>query len=130
VFDEMSARAWTSTTRASVHNLVVDTYAMQHPVEFCRSAKSYVAHLTGLCFAMEPRDGASDYWAIPRWLNKGARLERPPDLRFRGTLTIADVRDLEGEAFSAGVRRWAADVWSAYGAQHALARHWLAAALS
>jgi hypothetical protein len=84
VFDQVSAAAWTSPAKRAVHNLVVDTYAMQHPDEYCRSPKSYAAHLTGLCCALESASDPKMYWAIPRWLDGPASIEKPTVLSRRG----------------------------------------------
>jgi Family of unknown function (DUF5946) len=77
VLDELTASAWTDLTRGSLHNLVVDTYAMQHTEEYCRSSKSYAVHLTGLCFAMESDGRPERNWAISRWLDGLVTLKRP-----------------------------------------------------
>ena len=128
-FDDLSARAWSTPLRGSVHNLVVDAYAMQHTEDYARSAKSYAAHLTGLCCAIESGGARDLYCAIPRWLDRSVALERPPDLAARGALTIADVltacNDLDHVN---ATRRWAEAVWAAYAVQHPLAREWVAAA--
>src|SRR5262245_28744625 len=129
IFNELSARAWSTPGRASVHNLVVDTYAMQHSEEYGRSVKSFVAHLTGLCCGLESPGDSALYWQIPRWLDGHVDLTRPHDLPHRGSMTIADVRNPAREADYPGlVRRWASDVWQAYGSLHGTARQWLAAA--
>jgi len=127
-FDQLSAEAWSSPVRGAAHNLVVYTYAMQHPEEYGRSPKSYAAHLTALCCGIEhPRDQKL-YWAIARWLDGPAAVEKPPLITQRGTLTIADVHAASREdAYPDLVRRWAAAVWAAYGDQHKLARSWLEA---
>lgn len=128
LFEELVAKAWASPGRASVHNLLVDAYAMQHPEEYGISAKSFIAHLVQLCCGVEAPDEQELYWAIPRWLNGPARLTRPTDIRRRGGTTIDDVREPAREAdYPDLVRRWARDVWTAYGDQHATAREWLAA---
>ena len=127
-FDELSALAWTASARGAVHNLVVDTYAMQHPEEYGRSAKSYAAHLTALCCGVEHPGDQKLYWGIARWLDGPVSLEKPPVLQTRGRLTIASVvAPPSDEAYGELVRRWAADVWQAYGAQQAIARNWLTA---
>jgi len=72
-FDQLSARAWSDGGFASVHNLVVDTYAMQHPESYCVSAKSYAAHLFGLCCGVEHRADPTLYRAIARWLDGSAK---------------------------------------------------------
>jgi hypothetical protein len=125
-FEQLSARAWTDPRRGAVHNVVVDTFAMQHSEAYGKSAKSYAAHLTALCCAMEAAGDQQLYWRIARWLDGAAKIERPSDLAFRGRLTIADVLSPEREEdYPALVRRWSADVWNAFAPQHAVARHWL-----
>jgi hypothetical protein len=111
-----------------VHNLSVDTYALQHPDRYCRSPKSYAAHLIGLCCGLEHSGDHALYWMIPRWLNGPAVIDRPPVVRHRGAMTIADVTvNGNEEEYPEQVRRWARDVWAAYAVQHDLARKWLEA---
>lgn len=125
-FDVLLARAWESAARASVHNLAVDTYAMQHAEEYGRSAKSYAAHLTALCWAIDAGGDQRVYWGIPRWLDTSPAIQRPANLTLRGRTTVLDVLRPEPEdAYPALVRRWAQDVWAAYAPQHVLARAWL-----
>jgi hypothetical protein len=131
LFDETSALAWSDPERARVHNLVVDAYCMQHPDEYCKSAKSFAAHLTGLCCAMEFGGSSKRYWAIARWLDGNAELEKPVLLQARGVLSIADVhRGLTSENHVERVRAWATGVWETYRSQQDLARSWLKAALT
>ena len=128
IFNELSARAWSTPGRGSVHNLVVDTYAMQHSEEYGRSVKSFVAHLTALCCGVEAAGDGGLYWQIPRWLDGHVDLARPHDLPHRGSMTIADVRNpAREEEYPELVRRWASDVWQAYGSLHGTAREWLEA---
>lgn len=125
-FDQLSAQAWSSPLRGAAHNLVVDTYAMQHPDEYGRSAKSYAAHLTALCCGIEHAGDQKLYWAIARWLDGPAVLEKPPVLARRGSLTIADVFvTASDDAYADLVRRWGGAVWVAYAGQQKLARTWL-----
>jgi Family of unknown function (DUF5946) len=125
-FDQLSAQAWSSPVRGAAHNLVVDTYAMQHPEEYGRSPKSYAAHLTALCCGIEHPGDQKPYWAIARWLDGPVAVEKPPLIRQRGTLTIADVSAAAGEdEYADLVRRWAREVWAAYADQQKLARTWL-----
>ena len=88
-FDGLSARAWEGGVRAAMHNMVVDAYALQHPDEYCVSAKSYAAHLTGLCCGVEHPGDQKLYWQIPRWLDGPAAIEKPPVLETRGRKTIS-----------------------------------------
>jgi hypothetical protein len=125
-FEVLSARAWESPLRASMHNMVVDAYALQHPHEYCVSAKSYAAHLTGLCCGLEHPGDRKLYWQIARWLDGPARIEKPPVPETRGRKNIASVADVGDERYQAAVRQWAASVWAAYESQQYLARTWLA----
>jgi len=127
-FDALSAGAWSSPARAAVHNLVVDAYAMQHPEEYGRSAKSYAAHLCGLCCGVEHPGNRTRYWSIARWLDGDRVVEKPQLLRARGDRTIADVAHITDDiAFASAVRVWARAVWDAYSSQHPQAQQWLAA---
>jgi hypothetical protein len=128
-FDDLGARAWTTPGRAAVHNAVVDAYAMQHPEEYGRSAKSYAAHLVALGCGVEHPGDPNLYWAIARWLDGPGTLDKPALLTPRGSLTIADVRqDGDDPEYPDRVRQWAKKVWEAYADQQALARQWLSAA--
>jgi Family of unknown function (DUF5946) len=126
IFNELSALAWSSPARASVHNLVVDAYAMQHSEEYGRSVKSCVAHLTALCCGIEAAGDTELYWQIPRWLDGHVNFVRPPDLRNRGSITVADVwRPAGEEEYPQLVRRWAENVWHACSSVQGQARQWL-----
>jgi len=124
VFDELSAASWTSPARGSMHNMLVDAYAMQHPEEYGRSAKSYIRHLSALGCLLEHPGDERLYWARP-----SRRAEaKPVLLAARGELTLADVRRAGDDSdYQRLVRAWAASVWAAYAPQHALARGYLAA---
>jgi hypothetical protein len=77
-FDELIARDFGDATFFAVHRLFVDTYSVQHPDQFCRSAKSLAAHLAGLCLILEGGEPAATGAAfLNRWLNGPGRLEKP-----------------------------------------------------
>ena len=112
--------------RGAVHNLVVDSYALQHPEEYGRSAKSYAAHLLGLCCGVEHAGDQRLYWSIARWLDGPRPIVKPTLLSVRGGSTIAEVALTDTDAlYATRVRAWAKDVWDGYREQHALARQWL-----
>jgi hypothetical protein len=129
LFDELNALAWRDAGRAAVHNLAVDAYAMQHPEDYCKSPKSYAAHLTGLCCAREFGARSDFYRVIARWLDGKVELQKPSLVDARGTVTIADVRAVSSEEYAERVRMWAGAVWDAYASQHDLARAWMKAAI-
>jgi len=94
IFHEMVARDFSDALRFRVHRMMVDTYSLQHPDRYCASARSFAAHLTGLCAILE--SGASRAVGdelLRRWLDGNVRLQRPVTPRFRGELTIAHVRE-------------------------------------
>ena len=129
-FDKLSARAWETPVRAVMHNMVVDAYAMQHPDDYCVSAKSYAAHLTGLCCGLEHPGDHKLYWQIPRWLDGPSKIVKPPVLDVRGRKTIQTITGVSDGAYQPAVREWAAAVWAAYESQQYLARGWLADVLN
>jgi Family of unknown function (DUF5946) len=131
-FHEMVARDFSDALRFRVHRMLVDTYSLQHPDRYCASARSFAAHLTGLCAILE--SGASRAVGdeqLRRWLDGNVRLQRPDTPRFRGELTIAHVREaVEPEACAAAVEEWALSTWEAYSALQPLARRWIQKALA
>jgi predicted amidophosphoribosyltransferase len=130
LWDEIASQAYQELERASVHNLAFDSYCMQHPETYCRSAKSYAAHLTRLCCGLEYDGDPVIYAAIQKWLNGNVPLEKPEVLSSRGTLTITHVRTArDSQEYRERVRAWAEDVWAAYATQHDLAGTWLKAAI-
>ena len=118
---------------AMLHRLIVDTFGMQHPKRSCESAKSYAAHLTGLCCGVEYNGAKSVHAALQRWLNGPAEaigITRPTEPDYRGALTIRYVYDAETEAETiARVHEWAREVWQAYSSQHEIARNWIREAI-
>ena len=53
MFDHLLARSFSDLTYGRFHRIFVDLYSLQHPDKYCASAKSFAAHLTGLCCVME-----------------------------------------------------------------------------
>ena len=129
-FDALTAASWGSPARGAVRGLLVDAYCMQHPEDYCRSAKSYAAHLAGLCCGVEAGGDPRRYWAVARWLDGARELAKPAVPGARGTMTVADAWAMEELVYAAHVRAWAGAVWAAYSSQHELARTWLRAAVT
>ena len=131
MFDELTARAYADLAYASVRDLAFDAYCMQHLETYCRSAKSYAAHLTRLGCGVEYDGNPRVYEALQQWLNGAARIEKPQPLSPLGSMTVADVRSASNaEEHIRLVRAWAANVWEAYRSQHKLAQAWIKAALA
>ncbi len=130
-FDELSAEAYCNTAYAALHPLAFDTYCMQHLDRYCRSAKSYAAHLTRLCCGLEYDGSTKVYEAIQKWLNGPVAIAKPALLADLGHITVADVRKARtAKEYARLVRAWAENVWAAYAVQHDLAREWIRIALT
>ena len=126
IYEAVANPALGSAGLGRLRDLAFDAYCLQHPDTYCRSAKSYAAHLTRLCCGIEKGGDPQVYRAIQRWLNGAVKLDKPAVLASRGQLTVAslqsagDPRELQTLA-----QLWADSVWEAYAAQHALAHAWL-----
>jgi len=126
-FNELIARDFNDALYFRTHRLVVDTYSLQHPDEFCASAKSLAAHLSGLCAILE--GGASMAVGpkkLHRWLDGKRELTKPPLPKDRGDMTIGDLdQDVDAKAWEEAVKRWGERTWEAYSSTHEIARDWL-----
>ncbi|HEV8053940.1 MAG TPA: DUF5946 family protein [Candidatus Limnocylindrales bacterium] len=129
IFEEMQARSYTDADLGAVHRLRVDVYALQHPDPYCISAKSFAAHLTGVCAALEHHAADPVNAAVMRWLSTNPLIRKPRLPQARGTLTIADV-SAAPENHEAAVMAWARSAWRAYAPFEGLARRWIADALN
>ncbi len=107
-----------------------DAYCLQHLERYCKSAKSYAAHLTRFCCGVEWAGEPRIHSAIQRWLNGKVEIEKPALLDDLGTMTLADIQagnsPSEQRALAA---QWIDSVWVAYRPQHELARAWVDRAL-
>jgi Family of unknown function (DUF5946) len=157
IFDDLCAREWNNPTSYRYHRMFVDSYSLQHPVEFCTSAKSFAAHLTGLCAAFEHKSHSSVLKSVNRWLSGNPSITKPELPTFRGTLTIAELQaavqaqvqaaahheaqvrnELHTEAqaepnpfpLAQAIDRWARSTWQAYSVLHPLARLWITQSFS
>jgi hypothetical protein len=127
MFDDESVREYGDVAFAGRRRLVVDTYALQHPDRYCKSAISLAAHLTGVYIAIEQRareELLND--AVQRWLSRRPELARPAVPASRGPLTIADVVAATSvNDHRAVVERWARGAWTAYLDLQPIARAWV-----
>ncbi|HEY0412777.1 MAG TPA: DUF5946 family protein [Allosphingosinicella sp.] len=127
-FEAFLARDFSDPLYFRTHRMFVDTYCLQHPEQYCASAKSLVAHLAGLCWILEGGAGtAAGPERLRDWLDGARELEKPALPERRGILTLGDLPVESGPAeWADAVRRWAASTWAAYAALHPLARRWRA----
>jgi hypothetical protein len=131
-FDALVGRDFSDPLFFASHRLFVDTYSLQHPDEFCRSAKSLAAHLCGLCLILEQgASAATGAAALRRWLDGSRALEKPSVPTERGAITLADLAQIDDPAqWREALRRWADSTWAAWRDLHPVARSWIAEALS
>jgi hypothetical protein len=104
----------------AVHQLTVDTYAAQHPVD--QPAKSLVSHLVSLhTIVAEGSDQVAGRNALLRFVSgrkEFPALSPPTEL---GPLTVLDVANAESfDAHVDVVRRWARQIWDAWFHHHDL----------
>ncbi len=121
----------TLSQSGALPNAAFDAYCMQHLERYCKSGKSYAAHLTRLCCGMEHNSDAQVFSAIQRWLNGNVAIEKPTLLASVGRLTIADVAAAQDTGARAQVaQEWVDSVWLAYASQQELARRWIREAVA
>lgn len=126
LFDQRAAWESSDFRYARLHRLVVDCYSLQHPARYCVSAKSLMAHIAGLCIALDSNADQAAYRALQQSLNGSPDIVKAPLPEFRGTITIRDVlATSDPDAYAVVVDAWAADIWQAYAPLHEYARTWL-----
>lgn len=129
IFQEVVGREFTRPELFQVHRLTVDAYSLQHPDQYMKSAKSAVAHLTGMCWAMEEGENPSVSTALSRFLDGTPSFTRPepiPPAEDRGPMTIVDIFLAPDSAeHIRRVREWARGAWEAWSDHHAQARIWM-----
>jgi hypothetical protein len=131
LFNEITAQSFSSASHFAIHRVAVDCYALQHPEYFCVSAKSYVAHLSGLCVAIEYHNSVEVNAAIQKWLNGSIDLNKPKVLTKRGKLTVTHIKGvIDPKELAGRVNEWCNSVWIAYNELHDIARSYVKAALA
>ena len=121
IFDEVVAREYSDFRYGSIHQMTVDTYAVQHPGEPSRkSSQSVALHLISLYLQLErgydperargalkrAADSGKDY----TWLDPPARI---------GELTILDVYGAQTPKEHHNlVEEWARSVWESWSLYH------------
>lgn len=132
LFESIGLREYEDMRFARYHRIVVDVYALQHPDRYGRSAKSFAAHLTGLCTWLEDEAGAQSVNAsVQRWLSGPSPIVKPPLPASYGAVTIRDLVDaVDPVRYGDALRRWARSTWDAYAPLHATAGEWIATSLA
>lgn len=126
LFDIILTKEFSDFRYAKIHRLTVDTYCLQHPDIYMVSAKSFAAHLTGMCCAMEYGSDTDLLKSLQKWLNGKKHLEKPEMLKHFGELTISHLTGAKNASeHSKQVQEWAENVWKAYSIYHNLAKDWI-----
>ncbi|HEY9404008.1 MAG TPA: DUF5946 family protein [Pyrinomonadaceae bacterium] len=123
-FEEVIAREFGDYRYGRIHRLTVDAYCLQHPEPYMRSGKSFAAHLTGVCAALEYEDASDINQTVQKWLSGNPLINKPARLPAdRGALTIMYIHSAaDAEEHTRRVRQWAQSVWDAWGKHHDLAK--------
>jgi len=137
IFNDVALRvrelAWTGSL--STWRLMHDVYAIQHEEEWCGRWRGLIAHLGGVCWALEHNASERGYRAIQKFMErdlyKRDPYPPPPGIpKSRGQFTVAILKDLdEPEMLINGVDKWARSAWLAYSGLQPLARQWIKQAL-
>ena len=125
-----------------------DVYAVQHEEEFCGRAKGLVAHLGGLCVAIEHHGHEQVYRKLAKLVERVPSHRRPAGVASpglgdayayppaaeipaaRGTLTIARLRSVDDvPGLSRAIDEWARSTWAAFATLQPVARAWVKDAL-
>lgn len=126
-YGELLAAQYSDPLRMAFHQIVVDTYAVQHPDgDDHRAIQSVGIHLMTLCLFLEHGvDPALGTQLHRRMVDRPVfHLLDPP--ASRGALTVLDV-PIGGNPSRARTAAldWAQDVWTAWHAHHATVRRWI-----
>ncbi|HKS29846.1 MAG TPA: DUF5946 family protein [Pyrinomonadaceae bacterium] len=130
LFEEILVREFSDYRYGRIHRLTVDAYSLQHPDRYMRSGKSFAAHLTGICAAIEHEDTLALNQVVQKWLSTNPAIQKPAHLpEQRGRLNIAYIHSAsDADEHIERVREWARDVWSSWAEHHALASQLIAEA--
>ena len=126
-YGELLAVQYADRRRMRFHQLIVDSYAVQHPDgDDPRAIQSVAIHLMTLCLFIErgidPSAGAQLH---RRMVCRPVfhRLEPPAS---RGRLTMLDVPlSANPDAARAASYAWATDAWASWAAHHQTVRNWV-----
>ncbi len=124
LFEEILAKEFSDYRYGKIHRLTVDAYSLQHPDAYMRSAKSFVAHLTGIYAALESKDALFVNQTVQKWLSTNPKIDKPARLpKQKGNLNVTFIHNaVDADEHGKRVREWAQDVWNVWSEQHALAK--------
>lgn len=127
VYGEVLAREYSDYRYGKLHQLTVDTYAVQHPgTPSPQSIQSVTLHLVGLYLVFERGYASHQVTQAIQQLTAHKKdfswLEPPLSM---GSVTVLDLHAAESPAdHAAQVRQWGESVWNAWAIHHGAARHY------
>lgn len=136
MFDDVALRvralAWTDSLKT--WRLMHDVYCIQHEEEYCGRYRGLIAHLGGVCWALEYGGSEKGYRAIQKYSERDLFKDDPyppaPGIpKSRGAFTAAILKDLDQPILLVnGVDKWARSAWVAYEQLQPMARRWVSEA--
>ncbi len=126
-YGDLLAAQYSNPERMAFHQLVVDSYAVQHPDgDDPRAIQSVGIHLMTLCLFLERGTDPSLGTRLHRRMVDRPvfhQLRPPPS---RGRLTMLDVPlNDDPEVARRAAYAWAEEVWTAWAAHHQTVRDWV-----
>jgi hypothetical protein len=128
-YGELLAAQYDSPERMRFHQIIVDTYAVQHPDgDDRRAVQSVGIHLMTLYLFLErdvdPASGSRLHMHIVERQRPSLYYLDPPS--FQGIRTHLDVpRSGPASAVRDAAYAWARNVWAAWSPHHATVRQWI-----
>lgn len=126
-YGELLAAQYSDPERMMFHQLVVDTYAVQHPGgDDPRAVRSVGIHLMTLCLFLERDVDPALGTKLHRRMVARPVFHRLTAPACRGRWTVLHV-PIDGDASTArtGAFEWARDVWAAWSVHHPTVRRWI-----
>ena len=127
------ALAWTGSLQT--WRLMHDVYSIQHEEKYCGRYRGLIAHLGGVCWALEHNGSERGYRALQKLIEKDLWKTDPyppaPGIpQGRGQFSIIVLKDLDSAPLLiSGVDKWARSAWLAYRDLQPLAREWVTKAM-
>ena len=129
-YGEVLAREYSDAAYASMHQLTVDAFAVQHPGRpSAQSIQSVALHLIRLCLLLECglEIGRANEAMLKATESKKKFVWLPPP-PVRGAVTVGDVHGANtSQEHVTRVRQWAESAWQAWEPHHSQIRAWLPA---
>jgi hypothetical protein len=131
IYEMVRARGLGDHRYGELQQLMLDTYALQHPAPSKRGSTHSAPHLIGLCAILERGFPATVAIQLVRNAVKSREsFESLAQPESHGELTILHVRDATTlQEHTHRVREWSLSVWKAWSPHHRVIGEWTAAVI-